>query len=150
MEKEPRKTCPCCQQKMPQEYEFTFSLLDALLLLKMAKAVRKLVNEGVPFTEANSVHLTESVSEANLCNRSTISSKLGLIAKHKKGGKQIQGRWVITSRGWAALRGEAVPAWVSVLTGQITERTDEKVTLASALKTYPNSGYSAAEWYDYK
>lgn len=143
--------CPTCGSNTT-EYEFTFSLLDAKLLLGMAHAVRenKKDHPGWPFKAVNQVHLpTLAHMESNVQNRKTITSKLGLIAKYLVNGKQKQGMWVITARGWAALRGEKVPARIREFRNQITERFGDETTLGAALRTYPDSAYNSAEWFSY-
>lgn len=145
-----KTSCPTCGHPM-NEYIFTFSYLDAQLLLAMARQIKKnkLGSPHVPFSLVNKVHLTKAIPNANLVNRSTIASKLGLIAKVKNNGKHVRGMWLITARGWAALRGDGVPQCVSVFRGKITERTDGRITIADALRSYPDSDYISTEWYEF-
>ena len=116
------------------EYRFRFDCLDAVLLLAMASEVRSQV-DARSFTEANRVHVPSlRVSLAVRC-RTTQCRMLGLVAKlDGPGGKQIPGMWVITDRGWAALRGEQVPENVIVFRNEIQERTEEVITLREALE----------------
>ena len=147
--KNEKHICPTCGA-VTTEYTFTFSRLDAILLIMMAKEVRATMNaHSVSFTEANKIHIPSLPVSSNVSKRMTISSKLGLIAKYKVNGHQQAGMWVITARGWAALRGESVPARVSEFRGQITERFDETTTIADALKTYPGSEYNSQEWFEF-
>ena len=142
-----KEVCPSCGA-ITSHYTFVFGYLDARLLLEMAKIVRSR-SGSMSFTDANKVHLTTELNDSVLINRSTIASKLGLIAKFIYKGHQESGMWVITARGWAALRGEEVPARVSVFRRQITERYDEKITMTIALKSYPDSSYNPVEWYEF-
>ncbi len=130
-------TCPNCDASM-QEYTYVFDCLDALLLLKMAYAVKDRQSKGLSFTEANQVRIPElDGASYAIKSRTTMTSKLGLIAQLKNAdGKRVAGVWCITARGWAALRGEEVPAQVKVWRGQIEERFDEMITIAEALKNH--------------
>jgi hypothetical protein len=101
------------------------------------------------FTDANKIHIPTMQIPSNISKRMTIASKLGLIAKYLRNGHQQAGIWVITSRGWNALRGERVPSKVSVYRKQITERYDEVTTISEALKSYPDSKYNPTEWYEF-
>lgn len=155
---EPSDRCVNCGSNMLEEI-FIFDYADALLLLGMAKAVAAETDKGTPFTQANSVHVVRlPISDAQR-HRTTQCSKLGLIAKHivkNAAGKSIQkrGLWVITARGWAALRGERVPQRVAVFRGSIEERFPDTTTLSEALRTNQNKAmqivdYSPAVWVDY-
>ena len=145
-----KELCPTCQHPL-NEYMFNFSYLDALLLMAIARRIRSIKNEHpyAPFVAINKVHLPSLDIPSNVSKRMTITSKLGLIAKVKVNGKQDRGMWLITARGWAALRGEPVPSHVAVFRGEITERTDQKITIAEALKTYPDSDYNPKDWYNF-
>lgn len=163
-----KEECPHCGASM-QEYVYHFDILCGLLLLAMGKAVRARVSKGLPFTEANQVHIPSLPVSLSVQCRTTISSKLGLVAKVKgASGRQARGVWCITERGWKALRGEAVPAMVKVWRGQIEERFEQVITLAQAFQVHREgieraiernkkpkrdyrtevSQYIAGEWYD--
>lgn len=165
--------CPHCHASfVPTEvpvYEYKFDVLHALLLLAMGRHVRSRQNAGLPFTAANQVRVPElEVSHAIRC-RTTQASKLGLVAKCLNAKKrQVPGVWVVTERGWAALRGEPVPRFVRVRNGEIEERTGEVITLSAAFHVHqeaveaatarnrlPKSdyrvlfeGYKPEEWYE--
>ena len=142
-----RETCPTCGA-ITSSYTFTFSYLDAKLLLAMANEVRS-KSGTMGFTDANKIHIPSLNVPSNVSKRMTISSKLGLIAKYIVAGHQKLGIWVITSRGWAALRGESVPAKVSVYRKNITARYEEMTTITLALKSYPDSKFNPVEWYEF-
>lgn len=137
-----RDTCPNCDASM-QEYIFEFDLMDALLLLAMAREVahrmeiRTSQGEHYTFTEANQIKTTQLGTTYAARSRTTQCSKLGLVAKYRgENGRQVPGTWVITKRGWQALRGEAVPKSVRVWRGQILERTEETITISQALRSH--------------
>ena len=118
------------------EYVFKFSVLDGLLLLGMAKLVKER-SKTMSFTEANQIHLPTVIGlPYTLKSRQTINSKLGLIAKKTEAGRQKHGTWVITSRGWSALRGEPIQASVKVFRGQILERNEETTTIQAVFDAY--------------
>ncbi len=150
--------CVNCNANMLEEI-FTFDYADALLLIAMAKAVRQNTINGIPFTDANSVHVVQIDAPDSVRHRTTQASKLGLIAKKmilNSASKKIQrrGHWIITTRGWAALRGELVPKRVAVFRNQIEERFSDRTTLSDALRTNRNKAaqivdYSPAVWVEY-
>lgn len=131
-----KDTCPNCDASM-KEYTYTFDAWDALLLIAMAKRVKANSAKGMSFTEANSVRVPDlTVSHAVKC-RTTQASKLGLVAEAKTAsGRRIQGQWLITRRGWCALRGDPVPKKVKVWRKRIEERFEETTTIDAALKTH--------------
>lgn len=117
------------------EYLYVLGVFDAMLLYAMAKTVRRSLDEGKPFTEANVVHLPTMLDAGyTVKSRCTYGSKLGLIAKHKKDNKHVRGEWVITTRGWQALRGEPVPKAVRIFRGLILDRPEEHITLGETFR----------------
>ena len=137
-----KDTCPNCSASM-QEYIFEFDLMDALLLFSMARQVQLRLNtrdehgDDRTFTAANQVKTTQLTTSYAARSRTTQCSKLGLVAKLKgANGHQVPGTWVITKRGWAALRGEEVPKSVRVWRGQILERPEETITIGEALRNH--------------
>ena len=165
-----RSICPNCEASM-KEYVYTLDAWDALLLLEMAKAVREKRRKGIDFTIANQTRVPElGTSHAVKC-RTTQSAKLGLITQLKtKDGKRVSGVWVVTRRGWDALKGQSVPKKVKVWRKKIEERFDETVTIQEALGTHSKyveetikkgrnpkedhresvREYTAQEWYDFE
>jgi hypothetical protein len=124
-----REVCPNCGASM-SEYIFIFDSIDALLLLAMAKEIRDKKARGISFNQANQVHVPSLKVSLSIKCRTTICSKLGLIAKVKNdNGRHARGVWLITERGWKALRGEPVPAFVKVFRGKIEERFDHTITM---------------------
>lgn len=128
--------CANCGASMAQ-YNFNLSVLDVLLVQAMARDVRERLRKGVPFTEANKVHLPSlTTASHNVVQRRTYTSKLGLIAKLDKEGQQVSGTWVITKAGWDGLKGNGVRRCVTVFRGKILSRDEEKVTFSAILAGY--------------
>ena len=127
------ETCGNCGASM-LEYIFEFDCLDALMLLLMGKTVRKRMTDGMEFTEANQIRVQqlEGATYA-MKSRTTQMSKLGLVAKFNgKNGRHVPGTWVVTKRGFDALKGRKVPKSVRVWRGKIEERHEEMTTLGEA------------------
>lgn len=129
-----RRYCANCGASMVEEI-YSLDCLDAAFIFEMGKAVRERVRKGIPFTEANQVHVPTLAATDAIRHRTTKCAKLGLVAKVRgTDGKQVKGRWLLTARGFAFLRGEAVPRKVSVWRGKIQERYDETTTIDRALR----------------
>ena len=127
------ETCGNCGASM-LEYIFEFDCLDALLLLTMGKAVRERMEAGMSFTDANKIHVPRLETTLAIRCRTTQCSKLGLVAKYTgENGRHVPGTWVVTKRGFDALKGRKVPKSVRVWRGKIEERHDETTTLGQAL-----------------
>lgn len=152
--------CANCGASMAQ-YNFNLSVLDVLLVQAMARDIRHRLRKGVPFTEANKVHLPSlTAASHNIVARRTYTSKLGLIAKLNKAGKQESGMWVITKAGWEALRGTEVRKSVVVFRGKILERDAQLTTFSEVLALYRHNpkervdytddarSYQRSEWVD--
>lgn len=122
--------CANCGASM-LEYIYTLDYIDALMLLEMGREVRRHKQAGLPFTEANKIrvqHITNATYAMK--SRTTKMSKLGLIAKLKgDNGHQIPGYWVITKRGFDALKGYQVPKTVRIWRGKIEERGAERTSI---------------------
>ena len=133
-----KKRCPSCDASM-EMMVYQLDWHNGMLLKAMAEAVRsRMREEHLDFTTANSIYVP-SLDTTDACrHRTTMCSKLGLVAKHlnPKTGKQMIGRWVITTRGWAAMRGERVPSRVQVWRGNIEERYEDTATLQEVFDGY--------------
>jgi len=133
-----KSTCANCDASM----EMTVHRLDwniGLLLKTMAEEVRSRMRANhLDFPTANSVQITSLDITDGCQDQKTAAAKLGLIAKHlnSKTGKQIIGRWVITTRGWRAMRGERVPSRVQVWRENIEERYTDTATLSEVFAQY--------------
>lgn len=128
------KNCANCGASM-NEYIYTLDSLDCLLLLGMGKIVKTRLEVGMPFTDANQVHLQKELNDYySVPSRSTQCSKLGLIAKIKtKAGKHDRSKgWLITSRGFDFLAGKRIPKKVRVWRRKIEEHFDDTITLLEA------------------
>lgn len=127
--------CANCGASMAQ-YEYNIDVLDIALVIGMGKQIRRGMNEGKNFTEANQIHVpTLDVSDA-VRHRTTKCSKLGLVAKHKIDGKQVGGTWVVTNRGFNALKGDEIPTGTIVWRGQILDRPNTVTTFNTVRNTY--------------
>lgn len=105
--------CPNCRASM-LAYMFEFDMPNASMLIQMAEVVRHNLTKTESFNQANRVHV-QSMPNATYAmkSRTTQMSKLGLIAKVLTDDKKhVSGTWLITTRGWNALAGYAVPKWV--------------------------------------
>lgn len=119
-----------------------------MLLQETGRIVARRTGRGVGFTEANKVHIN---SEENIPHdakgQTGIASALGLIAPVDG----MPGHWAITTRGWAGLRGEPVPAWVELFRGAIVGRSETMITFAAVESKYKGTKrygatYDPREW----
>lgn len=128
--------CPNCGENMT-EYIHKFDFSNALLLKMIGDVVKEKANK-MSFSDANAVHIVSQDFHDCVRHRTTQCRTLGLIAKiRKEDGKHNREKgWLITSRGFAALRGEEVPSEVSVFRNKIEERTDLKITIDEVFAAY--------------
>lgn len=153
-----KKRCPNCDASMAI-YEHKIDTLDALLLLGMGKIVGKRMKDGMPFTEANKVHLQSTLNTYySVPSRSTWCSKLGLIThatRKRKDGKRLRDQkagWCITERGFAFLAGKPIPSRVQTFRNKITERFEDVVTIAQVTQAsdiHTPEGRELAGYTDY-
>ncbi len=128
------KRCANCGASMVEEI-YSLDCLDAAFIFAMGRAMRERVQKEVPFTQANQIHVPTLEATDAVRHRTTKCAKLGLVAKViGSDGKQVKGRWLITARGFAFLRGEPVPRRVAVWRGRIQERYGETTTISGALQ----------------
>jgi len=127
--------CANCDASMAQ-YEYNMDVLDVALVVAMGESVCQGIEEGQEFTEANKIHIpTLQVSDA-VRHRTTKCAKLGLIAKNNIDGKDTRGIWVITRRGFEALKGEEIPASTIVWRGKIIDRPEMQTTFETVRRKY--------------
>lgn len=120
--------CANCGESMAQ-YVRRVDIFAALLTFQMSKIVLQRVKDGIPFTAANKIRVNAEHSIAHvLKNNTSIARTLGLVARYKEKGEGSGALWVVTARGWAALRGDPIPAQVVVFRNQIIEHTEETIT----------------------
>lgn len=119
-----RDECLNCGASM-LEYAQELDINDALLVFQMAKIIRHEQDKGITFTEANAVRVSSHsmIGHTQKC-RTSKCAKLGLVAKAG------QSRWSITTRGYAALRGDRVPKVRVVFRGQILDRPEVTTTFS--------------------
>ena len=128
--------CPNCKASM-LEYIFVLDFHNALLLKKMGDAVRQNQKDGMAFTEANKIHVVSMEAPDYTRHRTTQAAKLGLIAKVKLDGVHNRKEsWVITERGFHALKGYGVQSWVKMWREEIIERSETRVTLDQVFAGY--------------
>jgi hypothetical protein len=147
-----KERCANCNASM-MAYVYQFDYLDAQLLIGMAGIVKQQL-AGKLFTEANKVHVQSApfLTYAEK-SRTTQCEKLGLVAKVLDDDKKhIRGTWLITKRGWVAMRGEPVPAKIKVFRDQIVERFETDTTTISSImaKSKKKEGreFNPMEFYD--
>lgn len=126
-------TCANCGSNM-QIGIVTASVFHAILLLEMAKAVREEIRKGVPFTEANRIHIDRLSIATSIKKQQSNAGYLNLIVQPK--GTKSSGYWTITTRGWAALRGDPIARSVKHWRKEIIERSQETTTLGEMMRTY--------------
>lgn len=118
--------CPGCDRNMKITV-YEADLNDALLILAMAKEVRENLKKGLPFTEANKVHLPTLGASHSTIKRNTKCDYLGFVKQPDNW--RGSGYWLLTRWAWKALRGEEVPRAVKYWEGQLLGRSDEVTTL---------------------
>lgn len=144
-----KEKCANCGESM-NIYEYKLDFLDSRLLVQMGKIVSIRLKKGMPFTEANKIHLPTEVKNYTLVSRQSQVSKLGLIAKvkGKDGRHDRRAGWSITTRGFQFLAGKPVPAKVQVFRNTITERTDELISIDKI--NYDSHSSEGIEFANYK
>lgn len=133
--------CPNCQAHMDID-EFKAGAGEAQLLIRMAQEVRKKTSAGVPFTEANKVHVPTLDAPDQIRHACTRAAYLNLIKQPED--MSNSGYWLITSWGWKALRGEAIPKSVQYFRKQLIARSSETTTLPEMLRTHIDKAKRAA------
>lgn len=109
-------------------------VLDALLVLGMAKVVQANLAKGMPFTEANKVHIPTLKMPQGVLKRQTKCDYLGFVKQQD--AWRYTGYWCLTSWAWKALRGEEVPRAVKYWEGNILGRSKATTTLAQMFATH--------------
>lgn len=125
--------CANCGASMEMTV-YNADVFSALLLLKTATAVRHRLQQGIPFTEANMIHVPTLDTTDAIRHRTSICKYLNYLQQPKN--KKNSGYWVITQWGWKALRGEKVPSEVKVFRGKMVERSDKLTTLSRLFQDY--------------
>lgn len=135
--------CPNCGENMT-EYVHKLDFFNALLLKEMGDVVKRKLREGKEFKDANQVHVVSQDFHDCVRHRTTQCRTLGLIAKVKneQGKHDREKGWLITARGFKALKGYQVPAEVTVFRNQIEERTDVTTTIDEVFNSYTGENRS--------
>lgn len=135
--------CANCGESMAI-YAVRLDWHNAALLAAMGQVFLENFKKGKPFSEANKIHVVSTNVGDATRHRTTQCRTLGLIAKVKnENGKHDRDKgWLITERGFKALRGEAVPSAVSVFRNRIEERGDSMITLQEVLLTKKDREYT--------
>ncbi len=131
-----RDKCFNCKRSMKVTV-YTADLLDALLILGMAREVRANVqnrNLFNSFTEANKVHLPTLQLTQGILKRSTKCDYLGLIKQPENW--RGSGYWLLTGWAWKALRGDKIPKSVKYWEGNLIGRSEEQTTLGEMFRTH--------------
>lgn len=144
-----KSVCPNCKASMEQ-YWYNMTNINALLLLQMGNVVKRNMRNGQAFHEANQVHISTEIKDYAIASSQTLCSKLGLIAKilNEDGTHDRSKGWLITTRGFAFLRGEPIPKKVKVWRNEIQERCEETVTIGELFAGTVTS-YSANDWVEF-
>lgn len=127
-----RDKCFNCKRSMKVTV-YTADLLDALLILGMARQVRENASK-LPFTEANKVHLPTLELTQGILKRSTKCDYLGLIKQPENW--RGSGYWLLTGWAWKALRGDEIPKSVKYWEGNLIGRSEEQTTLGEMFRTH--------------
>lgn len=141
--------CPNCAASM-QQYDTSFDYFDAKLVEAMGAVVKAKLHKGLPFTQANMVHIQkETDADYTTKSRQTKCRTLGLVAKVIKedGTHDQELGWVITKRGWALLRGEAIPKKIVVFRNEIIKHYPETTTMAEVMAAKQDS-FTPTDWYE--
>lgn len=135
-----KSLCANCKASMKIDL-YEPDILDALLLLSMGRAVRENVRKGVPFTEANIVHVPTLPTTDAIRHRTTRCSYLNYIKQPDH--IRNSGNWLITQWGWALLRGDAVPKTVRYFRGELVDRGEGTVTLSQMFQVHTDKVQAA-------
>lgn len=143
--------CPNCSENMLM-YPVRFDYHKAQLLIQMAREVHENLDNGKSFTEANQVHVVSMRGSDAVRHATSQARTLGLIAKVTtvEGKHDTKKGWLITRRGWAALRNEPVPAEVMVFRNRIVEVDGAPeaptTTLGEVMSKSGGGLYTPEEW----
>lgn len=131
------EVCTHCGSKLRKyKSKLTLGLVDTL----------KIVAKEVIKRDVNDVH----IKDLNLTNSQFGNfNKLryhALIAKVKIGGEHMQGRWLVTRRGWAFLKGEAVPEYVITFRNNVVDHAENLVTIYDIDKSVYFDDITKLQW----
>lgn len=139
--------CANCDANMAI-YEFKIDSLDALLIYGMGQQVRRNLDDGLDFTEANQVHVQSKLNQYySVASRTTQCRQLGLIAKVKNedGSHNRKAGWLITKRGFEFLKNKPTPYLVTSFRNKIVDRSEKTITIKEALADR-TTNYDEHDW----
>lgn len=125
--------CGGCDRSMKVTV-YEADVLDALLILAMAKQVREGIIKGLEFTEANKVHLPTLGTTQGILKRQTKCDYLCLIKQQPQW--RGSGYWALTHWAWKALRGEEIPRAAKYWEGNLLGRSEETITLSQMFQNH--------------
>lgn len=128
-----KSRCMNCDANMEMKVH-TADMHTGILLTRMAQVIRENMRKGMTFTEANRVHIPTLQASDATRHRCTAAYYLGFLVQPREWSGS--GHWLITSWGWAALRGEPVNKTAKWFRGELVERGEEKTTLAEMFRTH--------------
>lgn len=137
-----KETCANCEASMEMTV-YNADVFSAILLKKVAEAVRENLRKGIPFTEANMIHVPTLATTDAIRHRTTICKYLNYLQQPPS--KKNSGYWLITQWGWKALRGERVPCEVKIFRKKLQERSDKTTTLGELFAGYEERMATALE-----
>lgn len=128
-----RDKCYNCSRSMKISV-YKADILDALLIMAMARQVKANMLEGKTFSEANCVHIPTLQATQATQKRFTKCDYLGLIKQPEQW--RGSGFWLLTGWAWKALKGERIPRSVKYWEGKLIGRGEETTTLAEMFQTH--------------
>lgn len=128
-----RDKCYNCSRSMKISV-YKADILDALLIIAMAKQVKANMLAGKTFTEANCVHIPTLQATQATQKRFTKCDYLGLIKQPENW--RGSGMWLLTGWAWKALKGESIPRSVKYWEGKLIGRGEDTTTLAEMFNTH--------------
>ena len=118
--------CSGCGRSMKVTI-YEADLLDGLLVYAMAKQVKYNLSQGIPFTEANKVHIPTLGATQGILKRQTKCDYLGIIKQPENW--RGSGHWLLTGWAWKLLRGEEIPEAVKYWEGNMLARSQRTTTM---------------------
>jgi len=128
-----RDTCFNCGRSMRITI-YTADIADAILILSMAREVKRNLAEGKIFTEANKVYMPGLHVKNSILKRQTKCDYLGLVKQPDE--LKNSGYWVLTKWAWDVLGGTPIPKEAHYWEGKLQKRSEETTTLSEMFKTH--------------
>lgn len=130
-----KSKCTGCGRSMKASI-YEADLLDALLILAMAREVKKNLKQGMVFTEANKVHIPTLKATQGILKRNTKCDYLGLIKQSPNWSGT--GYWLLTRWAWQALRGDSIHKAAKYWEGNLLGRSIAMTTLQEMFDNHRN------------